>query len=72
MQVFTPGHIASNDWMTIQTPYSNIGKTQNIGVDLQINARPVVTKNFFWNSALPTTTRSSSTAMSTGTPPSRP
>lgn len=52
MQVFTPGHIASNDWMTIQTPYSNIGKTQNIGVDLQINARPVVTKNFFWNSAL--------------------
>ncbi len=52
MQIFTPDHIASNEYLTIQTPYSNIGKTQNIGIDLQINARPVVTKDFFWNSAL--------------------
>ncbi len=52
MQVFTPGHIATNDWGTIQTPYSNIGKTQNTGIDLQINFRPVVTRDFFWNAAL--------------------
>ncbi len=52
MQVFTPGHIASNDWGTIQTPYSNIGKTQNTGIDLQINARPVITKDFNWSSSL--------------------
>lgn len=52
MQVFTPGHIASNDWMSIQTPYSNIGKTQNVGIDVQINVRPVVTKDFLWNAAL--------------------
>ena len=52
MQVFTPSHIASNDWGTIQTPYSNIGKTQNTGIDLQINARPVTNKNFTWFSAL--------------------
>ena len=52
MQVFTPGHIATNDWGTIQTPYANIGQTRNTGIDLQINARPVVTKNFLWNSSL--------------------
>lgn len=52
MQVFTPGHIASNEWGTIQTPYSNIGKTQNVGIDFQLNARPVVTRDFTWNASL--------------------
>ena len=52
MQVFTPSHIASNDYQTILNPYANIGKTQNIGVDVQINIRPVVTNNFFWLSSI--------------------
>ena len=52
MQIFTPSHIASNDYQTIQNPYANIGKTQNIGVDIQINARPIVTKDFHWTSSI--------------------
>ncbi len=52
MQTFVPSHIGSNDWGEINTPWANIGKTRNIGVDLQINARPVITKNFRWNAAL--------------------
>lgn len=52
MQTFVPSHIGSNSWGEINTPYANIGKTRNIGVDIQINARPVVTKNFTWFSAL--------------------
>lgn len=52
MQVFTPSHIASNDWGTIQTPFSNIGKTQNTGIDFSLNARPIVTRDFHWNAAL--------------------
>lgn len=52
MQVFTPGHFATNEWGTILTPYSNIGKTQNVGIDVQINARPIVTRDFHWISSL--------------------
>lgn len=52
MQVFTPDHFASNDWETIQTPFANIGKTENKGVDFQIIGRPIVTKDFNWNSTL--------------------
>ena len=52
MQTFVPSHIGSNEWGEINTPWANIGKTRNIGIDIQINARPVVTKNFHWNSAL--------------------
>ncbi len=52
MQVFTPSHISNNEWGTIQNPYANIGKTENKGIDVQINLRPVVTKDFFWQSAI--------------------
>ena len=52
MQTFVPSHIGSNSWGEINTPYANIGKTRNIGVDVQINARPVITRNFTWTSAL--------------------
>ena len=52
MQVFTPSQIASNDYQTILNPYANIGKTENMGVDLQITARPVVTKDFTWLSSV--------------------
>ncbi|MDE6043822.1 MAG: SusC/RagA family TonB-linked outer membrane protein, partial [Muribaculaceae bacterium] len=52
MQVFTPSHIATNDWQTIMTPYANIGKTRNTGVDVQINLLPVVTRDFNWSSSI--------------------
>jgi TonB-linked SusC/RagA family outer membrane protein len=53
MQMFVPSQISTNDYSSsIQTPYANIGKTENKGIDLQINARPVVTKDFQWSSAL--------------------
>lgn len=52
MQTFVPSHIGSNSWGEINTPYANIGKTRNVGIDVQINARPVITKDFMWNSAL--------------------
>ena len=50
LQVFTPSHIASNDWMTINAPYANIGKTENYGVDIALNTRNIETKDFSWNS----------------------
>lgn len=52
MQTFVPSHIGSNSWGEINTPYANIGKTRNIGIDVQINARPIVTRDFMWTSAL--------------------
>ena len=52
MQTFVPAHIGSNSWGEINTPYANIGKTRNTGIDVQINARPVITRNFSWTSAL--------------------
>lgn len=52
LEVFTPSYLATNDYLTIRAPYANIGKTRNTGVDIQINARPVVTKNFEWRSSL--------------------
>jgi TonB-linked SusC/RagA family outer membrane protein len=53
MQVFVPSQISTNGYNdAIQTPYANIGKTENKGIDIQLNARPVVTKDFSWNSAL--------------------
>lgn len=52
MKVFTPNHISSDEWGSIQNPYANIGKTSNSGVDIQANLRPVITKNFDWNSSI--------------------
>ena len=52
MQTFVPAHIGSNSWGEINTPYANIGKTRNTGIDVQINARPVITRNFSWTSTL--------------------
>lgn len=49
MQVFTPDFLASNDWLTINAPTANIGKTRNTGIDVSLNLRPVVTKNFSWD-----------------------
>ncbi len=52
MQTFVPSHIGSNSWGEINTPYANIGKTRNVGIDVQINARPVITRDFMWASSL--------------------
>lgn len=55
MQVFVPSYIGptgDDTWGSIAPPYANIGKTSNTGVDIQFNARPVITKNFRWFSGL--------------------
>ncbi len=53
LQVFAPGHIGVNsDDNAIQTPYANIGKTQNRGFDISIVGRPIVTKDWNWTSNL--------------------
>lgn len=55
MQVFVPSYIGpsgDDTWGSIAPPYANIGQTRNTGVDVQITARPVVNKNFTWQSAL--------------------
>ncbi|MBP3589017.1 MAG: TonB-dependent receptor [Muribaculaceae bacterium] len=52
MKVFTPPHISSDSWDSIQNPYANIGETRNTGIDVQINAIPVTTKDFNWSSSV--------------------
>lgn len=52
MQIYTPSYIATNEWQTILNPYANVGKTRNTGIDVSISARPVVTKDFTWQSNL--------------------
>lgn len=55
MQMFVPGHLGpSGDdvWGSIAPPYANVGQTRNTGVDVQINAIPVTTKDFHWSSAI--------------------
>ena len=52
MQTFTPPHIASSDpndkGSAIQSPWSNIGKTRNTGIDISLNYRPIVSKDWNW------------------------
>ena len=52
MQIFVPSFIANNDYRSIQTPYANIGKTENKGVDISLNFRPFVGKGFNWSGNL--------------------
>lgn len=55
MQMFVPGHLGpSGDdvWGSIAPPYAGVGQTRNTGVDVQINAIPVTTKDFNWSSSM--------------------
>ncbi|MCC8117834.1 MAG: TonB-dependent receptor [Bacteroidales bacterium] len=52
MQVQIPPQYGTNEWGSIQSPWANVGKTRNEGIDIQLNLRPIVTKDFFWQSAI--------------------
>ena len=55
MQVFVPSYMGpsvDDSWGSIAPPYANVGQTRNVGVDVQFNARPVITKNFRWFSGI--------------------
>ncbi|MDE6541945.1 MAG: SusC/RagA family TonB-linked outer membrane protein, partial [Muribaculaceae bacterium] len=55
MQMFVPGHLGpsgDDTWGTIAPPYANVGQTRNTGIDVQINAIPVTTKDFHWSSSV--------------------
>lgn len=44
--------LGGSEYKDIQTPYMNIGKVENKGIDIALNTRNIVTKNFAWNSNL--------------------
>jgi len=48
LEVFVPGYLSAHDGIAIKPPYANVGKTENTGFDLAINARPIITKDFMW------------------------
>lgn len=42
--------LGGSDFKDIQTPYMNIGKVENKGIDISLNTRNITTKDFAWNS----------------------
>lgn len=52
LQLLIPTYLGGGEWNYLQAPYSNIGKTQNVGVDISLNTRNIITKDFTWSSNL--------------------
>jgi TonB-linked SusC/RagA family outer membrane protein len=48
LQVLIPTYLGGYNWDNIQAPYANIGKTENKGIDVSVNTRNVMTKDFQW------------------------
>lgn len=44
--------LGGSGWTDIQTPYMNIGKVENRGIDISLNTHNVATQNFNWHSNL--------------------
>jgi TonB-linked SusC/RagA family outer membrane protein len=44
--------LGGSDWADIQTPYMNIGKVTNKGVDIALNTHNIATKDFNWHTNL--------------------
>ena len=43
--------LGGESWNDIQTPFMNIGKVENKGIDIALNTHNIATKNFNWNSS---------------------
>lgn len=43
--------LGGSNWADIQTPYMNIGKVENKGIDISLNTHNIATKNFDWRSS---------------------
>ncbi|MGM9804108.1 MAG: SusC/RagA family TonB-linked outer membrane protein [Muribaculaceae bacterium] len=52
LQMLIPTYLGGAEWNYLQAPYANIGKTENIGVDISLNTRNIITKDFTWSSNL--------------------
>ncbi|MGN0213626.1 MAG: SusC/RagA family TonB-linked outer membrane protein [Muribaculaceae bacterium] len=52
LQMLIPTYLGGAEWNYLQAPYANIGKTENTGIDISLNTRNIVTKNFTWSSNL--------------------
>ena len=42
--------IGGSEWKDIATPYMNMGKVDNKGIDIALNTHNIASKNFNWNS----------------------
>ena len=52
MQVSIPSYLGGEEYNDIQSPFVNIGKTRNRGVDLSLNTVNIENPNFTWTSNL--------------------
>lgn len=43
--------LGGSNWADIQTPYMNIGKVENKGIDIAVNTHNIATKNFDWRTS---------------------
>ncbi|GAB6009475.1 SusC/RagA family TonB-linked outer membrane protein [Dysgonomonas reticulitermitis] len=50
MQFSIPSYLGGTDWNDIQSPWGNMGKMDNKGIDITLNAHIVKGKDFNWNS----------------------
>ncbi len=53
LKVVAPSYTGiTSDWGYIQAPYANIGQVRNVGVEVALNTRNIVTRDFTWSSNL--------------------
>jgi TonB-linked SusC/RagA family outer membrane protein len=50
MQLSIPSYLGGPDWNDIQAPWGNIGKMDNKGIDITLNAHIIKSNDFNWNS----------------------
>lgn len=52
LQVSLPNYLGGSDWPNIASPYANIGKLQNRGIEIALNTRNFTGNKFTWTSDL--------------------
>ena len=52
LQVTVPSYLGGSEYNDVQTPYVNIGKTRNRGLDVTLNTVNIEKPNFTWSSNL--------------------
>lgn len=53
LKVVAPSYTGiTSDWGYIQAPYANIGQVRNVGVEIALNTRNIVNRDFTWTSNL--------------------
>lgn len=49
MQLSIPSYLGGTDWNDIQSPWGNVGKIDNKGIDISLTTYNIEKKNFSWN-----------------------